>query len=104
MTTRTDPMTCQLCERNAAAAIDHAATKVDRDQWRRLALALQQAHPKADDLDPFLWRIWMDKANRETHRKEVLGARLAIAERALRTGDPKHVREWKRLPPLESED
>lgn len=76
---------------------------VDRDQWRRLALTLQQAHPQGDALDPFLWRIWQHNATRHQAQADALGTRLALAERALRTQDPAHIAAWRNHPPLEDD-
>lgn len=80
---------------------DCADTAVDRDLWRRQALALSQAHPSSDDIDLFLWRIWQHSATKYQARSEALGTRLALAERALRTSDPADLAAWRNHPPLE---
>lgn len=80
---------------------DCADVAVDRDQWRRLALALQQTHPSGEELDPFMWRIWRHNATTHQARADAYGTRLALAERALRTGKPSDLAAWRNHPPLE---
>ena len=76
-----------------ARAIDIA---LDRDRWRRLALELRRCDETGDDpTDGFLWRIHQDAARRHRERADLLGTRLALAERALRTGDRAHKRAWR---------
>ena len=71
-------------------------TAQDRDRWRALALELKRCDETGDDpVDGFLWRIWQDAARRANERAELLGTRLALAERALRTGDRGHKRAWR---------
>lgn len=71
-------------------------TAIDRDRWRALALELRRCDDTGDDpADPFMWRVWQDSARRHRERADLLGTRLALAERALRTGDRGHKRAWR---------
>lgn len=98
------PAGCPAAELTARA-ID---TAIDRDRWRALALELRRCDETGDDpADGFLWRIWQDAAARATARADLYGTRLALAERALRTGDKAHYRVWRdhtRTHPIDTGD
>lgn len=67
------------------ACANAADIAIDRDRWRNLALDLQARLDGAgDDHDPWLWRIWHDRADTLEAQADDLGTRAALAERAVR--------------------
>lgn len=99
----TDALRSPIADELLAQAV---ATAMERDHLRNL-----YAHLVGGDCDdphcPDRWAIWKTKAEREEHRAELLGTRLALAERAIRrllTGRPAdtEIAAWRSAPTPET--
>lgn len=68
---------------NAALRRRHEAMRLLLEEGDREAMSLE------------LWSIWKFKAAELEMRLDTMGTRLSLAERALRTNDPRDVAAWK---------